>query len=144
MDYYVDATRVFGDQRDGVESFGHADSAGGTTQPFHRRGGLAQGRSSLGMRYEFQPKAKANASVAEAMVRLETVSPDEIAWGTTDITGLIYKSERELRREYLLKILWILVPARRDADELLTGVSIRNRKLMKNKGTSGRSDLIQS
>ena len=80
-----------------------------------------------------QPKVNAFAAEATLMYDIGTISPDEIAQRVTGLTGFTCKFEQDLREEDLLKTLWVSVPVKWDDHELPTGVSIKSRKLKKNK-----------
>ena len=81
-----------------------------------------------------QPKVNVFAAEATLMYDIGTIAPDEIAQRVAGLTGLTCKFEQELREGDLVRTLWVSVPAKWDDYELPTGVSIRNRKLTKNKG----------
>lgn len=81
-----------------------------------------------------QPKVNSFAAEATLMYDIGSISPEEIAQRVTVLTGFTCKFEQELREEDLLKTLWVSVPVKWDDHELPIGVSIKSRRLTKNKG----------
>jgi cation transport ATPase len=80
-----------------------------------------------------QPKVNTFSGEATLMYDVGTVSPDEIARRVTGLTGFNCKFEQDLREEDLMGVLWVSVPSKWDDYQLPAGVSIKNRKLTKNK-----------
>ena len=81
-----------------------------------------------------QPKVNSFAGEATLMYDIGTILPDDIAQRVTGLTGFTCKFEQELREEDLMKNLWVSIPIKWDDSELPNGVTIRSRKLTKNKG----------
>jgi cation transport ATPase len=81
-----------------------------------------------------QPKVNVFTAEATLMYDTGTIAPEDIAQRVTGLTGFTCKFEQDLREEDLMRILWVSVPTKWDDNELPNGVSIKGRKLTKNKG----------